>query len=238
MCVVSNLFYHRSLHAPEGPVADPGRRQGKGLKETVLGTCPGKCNRETSQYTVSQSHERVEMEEVQDGWIQYEHSPRAMQLREYTQKEFGEFFVDDRPFGTDSKQNREVLVQSNAVLSYAITLMVKIRGWEDEESWVGSKFAACMWIYTKEALTGGQILDRVQEEYPRKRIMSIVLCKNWVFAGAFADHEWVSSWTTFQQEEETLSMALAFKIDVPCVVQWREPVVVLCAHELESQLWK
>ena len=48
-------------------------------------------------------------------WIQYEHSPRAMQLREYTLKEFWEIFVDYRPFGTDSA-NREVDVQSEAVL--------------------------------------------------------------------------------------------------------------------------
>ena len=45
-----------------------------------------------------------------------------------------------------------------------MTLMDKIRVWEDEESWIGSKFAACMWIFRKEALTGGQILDREQEE--------------------------------------------------------------------------
>ena len=76
------------------------------------------------------------------------HSPRAMQLRECTLKEFGEIFVDDRPFGTDSS-NKEVNVQSKAVFSYG----------EDEESWVGSKFAACTWIYPKEALAGGQILS-------------------------------------------------------------------------------
>ena len=52
-------------------------------------------------------------------WIQDEHSPRAMQLKEYTLKEFREIFVDDRPFGTDSI-NREANVQSNAVLSIAI----------------------------------------------------------------------------------------------------------------------
>ena len=98
--------------------------------------------------------------------------------------------------------------------------MDKIRGWEDEESWVGSKFAACMWINTKEALTGGQILDRVQEEYLRKRIKSIMLCTNCVCAGAFVDHGWVSSRTIFHQEEAFLSMALDFKIDVPCVVPW------------------
>ena len=117
--------------------------------------------------------------------------------------------MDDRPIGTDST-NREANVQSEAVLSYALTLMDKNRGWEDEESWVEYKFAACMLISSKEALTGGQILDRVQEEYLRKRIKSIMLCTNWICAGAFVDHEWVTLRTIFQQEEEILSLTLDF----------------------------
>ena len=32
------LFHHRPLSAPEGPAADPRRRQGKGLKKNVVGT--------------------------------------------------------------------------------------------------------------------------------------------------------------------------------------------------------
>ena len=87
-------------------------------------------------------------------WTEYEHSPRAMQMREYTLKEFWEIFVDDRPFGADAIF-RQVNVQSKAVFSCAMTLMDKIRGWEDEERWVGSTFTACMWIYTEEALTRG-----------------------------------------------------------------------------------
>ena len=83
-------------------------------------------------------------------WIQYEHIPRAMQLTVYTLKEFWEIFVDDRHFGTDSI-DREANVQSKAVLSFAVTLMDKIRGWEDEESWVGFKFAACIWIFYKRS---------------------------------------------------------------------------------------
>ena len=59
-----------------------------------------------------------------------------------------------------------------------------------------------MWIYTKEALTGGQMLDTEQEEYLRKHMMSIMQSTNWVCAGAFVDHEWVSSRTIIQQEEE------------------------------------
>ena len=119
-------------------------------------------------------------------WAEYEHSPRAMQLREYTLKEFWEIFVDDRPFGADA-MFRQVYVQSKAVFSHAMTMMDKIRGWEDDARWVGSKFAACMWIYTEETLTGGQILDREQEEYLKKRMMSIMLCTNWVRAGTFVD---------------------------------------------------
>ena len=38
LCDVSNLFHHRPLSAPKHPVADLGRRQGKGLKKDVLGT--------------------------------------------------------------------------------------------------------------------------------------------------------------------------------------------------------
>ena len=50
--------------------------------------------------------------------------------------------------------------------------------------------------------------------------MPIMLCTNWVCARAFVDHEWVSSRAIFQQEDQILSMALDFKNDVPCVVQW------------------
>ena len=80
-----------------------------------------------------------------------------------------------------------------------MTLMDNIRELKNEES---AKFAACMWIYTKEALTEGQILDREQEENLRIRVMSIMLCISWVCAGTFVDHEWVSSRTIIQQEEE------------------------------------
>ena len=40
-------------------------------------------------------------------------------------------------------------VQSEAVFSHLMTVMDKFCGWEDEEKWMGSKFAACMWICTE-----------------------------------------------------------------------------------------
>ena len=225
MCVVSNLFHHRPLSATESPFADPGRRQGKGLKKNVLGTRSGKwigkpVKSPCPKLMNAWKRRKHKMERASRGpWIEYEHSPRARQLREYTLKNVWESSWMTDPFEAEAI-NRQVNVQSQAVFSDAMTLMDKIRVWEDEESWVGSKFAACMWICTKDALTRGQILDKEQEEYLKKRIMSIMLCTNWVCAGTFVDHEWVSSRTNIQQEEEISSMALEYKIEVPCVVHW------------------
>ena len=174
---------------------------------------------------MSQNWTCVGAQETQDGegvemdLETKEHNPRTNQLREYALKEFWDIFVDDSLFGEDALL-KQVNVHSKAVFSYAMTLTDKIQGWEDEESWVGSKLAACMWIYTKEPLTGGQILDREKEEHLRKRIMSIMLCTNWVCAGVCVDHEWVSDKTTVQHEEDILGLELIYKIRVPCVVQW------------------
>ena len=73
-------------------------------------------------------------------WTENENSPRTMQLREYTLREFWEIFVDDRPFGADACF-RHVNVQSKAVFSSAMT---RFMDGEDEEKSVGSKFAACI----------------------------------------------------------------------------------------------
>ena len=96
-------------------------------------------------------------------WTENKKSPRTMQLREYTLREFWEIFVDDRPFGADASV-RHVNVQSKAVFSHAMTIMDEIYGWEDDEKRVGSKFAACMWIYTKKNIDKGQIPNPALEE--------------------------------------------------------------------------
>ena len=72
-----------------------------------------------------------------------------------------------------------------------------------------------MWIYTKEELTRGQILNPEMEEYLQKRMMSIMLCTNWVCACTFEDHEWVT-----QHAEAVRSMELDYDIGISCVVQW------------------
>ena len=50
--------------------------------------------------------------------------------------------------------------QTSAVFSYAMAVMDKLGGWE-KENCVGSRFAACMWIYTKAVIWNGQ--ENMQE---------------------------------------------------------------------------
>ena len=82
-----------------------------------------------------------------------------------------------------------------------VTLMVKIRGWWDEEKWVGSKFGACMWIYTKEALIGGQ--------------MVLCFAHLWFLLVFSLITNGLSSRTLIQPEEEILSIALDFQSRSP-----------------------
>ena len=42
-----------------------------------------------------------------------------------------------------------------ATFSFAMTVMDKVEGW-NEERWVGSKFAASMWVHTKAVLCDGR----------------------------------------------------------------------------------
>ena len=105
-----------------------------------------------------------------------------------------------------------------AVFSCAMTVTDKICGWKDEERWVGSKFAACMWIFIKSVLTSGQTPTPEMKEYLKRLLLSIILCMSWVCAGTFDDHEWASDSTTTQQEEELMGKELDYENCVPCVV--------------------
>ena len=91
-----------------------------------------------------------------------------------------------------------------------MTLMDKIRGWKDEERWVGSTFAACMWIYTKEARTEAQILGPEQKEYSKKRRLSIMTCRTgYVLVLSLIMN---GSERTIQHEEEIFGLELNCKI--------------------------
>ena len=152
-------------------------------------------------------------------WTECENSPRTIELIEYVLREFWEIFVDGRPSCRDACF-KHAKVQPKAVFSCAMAIMDAIQGWQDEEKRVGSKFAACMWIYSTEVLTRGQTLNPEMERDLKKRMMSIMLCMNWVCAGAFDDHEWVSESTITQHAEEAMDTRLVYQIGIPCVVLW------------------
>ena len=148
-------------------------------------------------------------------WTESEWGPRTLQLREYPLTEFW----DDRPFHSDSLR-RHANVQSKAVFSSATTVLDKIHGWIDEEKWVGSKVAACMWIHTKMVLTEWRKPTPEMQEYLKRRMLSIMLCVNWVCAGTFDDHEWASESTFAEQEEDVIGRDLDCELCIPCEVQW------------------
>ena len=101
-------------------------------------------------------------------------------------------FVDDRPFLGEARIT-ETNAQSKAVFSYAMTVMDKVDGWEDEEKWVGSNFAACMWIHTTCVLCDGQ---ESTQDYLERRLLSIMESVIWVCEEALEEHDWVSPLST------------------------------------------
>ena len=57
-----------------------------------------------------------------------------------------------------------------------------------------------MWIYTEGVLTEWRKPTPEMQEYPKRRMLSIMLCVNCVCAGALDEHEWVSESTVAEQE--------------------------------------
>ena len=82
-------------------------------------------------------------------WLNPELSERARFTREYVLRQSWQTFVDDRFDLVNAKQ-------TSAVFSYAMAAMDKIGG-REKENWVGSRFTACMWIYTKAVIWNGQV---------------------------------------------------------------------------------
>ena len=74
-------------------------------------------------------------------------------MREYLFRQFWQSFVDD-------KCDLENAIQTKAEFSDAIAVMDKIGGWE-EGNWARSRFAACMWIYTKAVICNGETTCRI-----------------------------------------------------------------------------
>ena len=77
----------------------------------------------------------------------------------------------------------------NTTFSFAMTVMDKVEGWNEEE-WVGSYLAACMWIYTKAVLCDGRNRDPPLD---LQLILAIIMeSVSWVTEDSLWDHEWIT----------------------------------------------
>ena len=94
-------------------------------------------NADTEQEGMRVKKNRTEMTtgatRTESGWSQ-----RSLQLRQCASRKFWVVLGDDRPFYRDS-YCKCANVQPKAVFSYAMTVMDKISGWEDEENVGGFK---------------------------------------------------------------------------------------------------
>ena len=108
---------------------------------------------------------------------------------EWVLRQFWQSFMED-------KFDLENAIQKKAEFSYAIAVMDKIGGCE-EENWVGSRYAASMWIYTEAVLCNGQ---NHMENYNFVKVRSIMEVAKWVCDDALDERVWVSELTMSCQE--------------------------------------
>ena len=109
----------------------------------------------------------------------------------------------------------DITIQTKAEFFYAIAVMDKIGGWE-EEDWIGSRFAAGMFKYTKAVIRNGQ---NNMQNYRLLKFSSIMEAVSWVCDDALDDHVWVSELTISCQERKVLK-TLQYDLANLCIVQW------------------
>ena len=95
--------------------------------------------------------------------------------------------------------------QPKSVLSFALTVMGKVLAWDWDRKGIGSRFAACMSIYTKAVLCDQRMRPRMVTERDgrqrlegdlEQRMQAIVESVNWVCEDLFKEeHEWVTQLT-------------------------------------------
>ena len=97
-----------------------------------------------------------------------------------------------------------------------MTVMDKVEGWNEEE-WVGSEFAASMWIYTKAVLCDGRGRGPPLD---LKQLLRINMeSVSWVTEDFPWEHEWVTEPNVLWKENDIFE-ALDYHVDIPCPLQW------------------
>ena len=139
---------------------------------------------------------------------------KAKRTREYVLQKFWQDYISDQNGRRDNIPPNALAVPKTA-FSFSMTVTDKVEGWS-EEKWVGSKFAACMWIYTEAILCDGH---RRPLQDPRQMLVIIMECVSWVCEDALWEHEWVTEPNVLWKENDMLE-ELNCDLDVPCPLQW------------------
>ena len=148
-------------------------------------------------------------------WPIHNLSQDALSARKFFLHEFWHIFVDDRPVHRCAI-NTHANAPPNSVFSFALAILDKICGWEQERKWVGSLLVECVWIFIKAVLCNGQ---QPPENELQGRMLSIMQSVNGVCEDAFNDeHEWVTQITVPELESRALA-DLDYNFEIPCMVQ-------------------
>ena len=145
-------------------------------------------------------------------WHYHGMSHKATRTRTSVLQWFWRNHISDKNDRRGNKPPSVVTVPKTA-FSYAMTVMDKVGGW-NEEKWVGSKFAACMWMHTKAVPCDGRDL--------RQMLRIITECVSWACKDFMWEHVCVTE-PTFSGRENDILKALNHDLDVPCRLQW-EPL--------------
>ena len=139
---------------------------------------------------------------------------KGFYTRQYVLQKFWQDSVTDK-FGRRDEIPPNEMEIPKSVSSCAMTVMDKVEGW-NEQQWVGSKFAACMWLYIAAVLCDGQ---EPTQEHLRWRLSIIRECVSWVCEDVLWEHEWVTEFNVFLNVSEILEV-FNYDLDVPCSIQW------------------
>ena len=141
-----------------------------------------------------------------------------MSLRQFWQSSVEDKFDVENP------------IQTKAEFSFAIAVMDKIGG-SEEVNWVGSRFAASMWIFTKAVIYAMGKTN--MQNYRLSKLRHIMMeAVNWVCDDPLDEDVWISQLTICCQEATVLE-PLQYDLANSCTFQWRN-VVVLGTNESQQ----
>ena len=141
-------------------------------------------------------------------WPHHGMDRKAKKTQEYVLQTLWQDYVPDK-FGRRDAILPKALTVPKSVFSNAMTVMDKVEGWDDEEKWVGSKYAACMCVCDGRGSTPEDL---------RRKLEITRECVGWVCEDVMWEHEWVTELNVILKENENLE-ALNYDLDVLCLIQ-------------------